>query len=99
MSSSSNKMYTTQSAVYIRDDKVFVAPTKLSKTIINNPVNFGFEYNKNPYAWNRRIDWHKNINPCNSSSYEYIEGSTMFPNSLSPNTPLSITKSSKFGFP
>ena len=48
MSSSINKTPKKQSAVYIRDDKVFVAPTKLNKTIINNITSLSTYNSKNP---------------------------------------------------
>ena len=48
MSSSANKTPKKQSAVYIRDDKAFVAPTKLSKTIINNITSLSNYNSKNP---------------------------------------------------
>ena len=48
MSSSTNKTPKKQSAVYIRNDKVFVAKTKLSKSIINNITSLSTYNSKNP---------------------------------------------------
>ena len=48
MSSSTNKTPKKQSAVYIRNDKAFIAPTKLSKSIINNITSLSTYNSKNP---------------------------------------------------
>ena len=48
MSSSTNKAPNKQSAVYTRSDTVFVAKTKLSKTIIHNITPLSTYNSKNP---------------------------------------------------
>ena len=48
MSSSTNKAPNKLSAVYIRDDEVVVATTKLSKTIIDTNTSLSTYKSKNP---------------------------------------------------